>query len=195
MRVVTTNVYSFNELSKAAQENAIEHYQNESNEVFLDSFKEDCLSQIEEVGFYDNVKLQYELSYSKGDGLSFSCDRIETKTLLPIFVEILGEGKEKTAKIIIDNCRFENTGNKGRNCFASKNDIDFNIERYGGNEVENCNIVVAKVLEKLESLYINLCKELETKGYAEIEFQNSLGYVSDYFISNEIEFTIDGERF
>lgn len=195
MRTIRTKVYKFDELLVDAQQNAIEQYKSQNNEVFLDGFNEDCLRQIEEVGFYDNIKIQYDLGYSQGDGFSFSCDRIETKILLPLFAEILGEGKEKTAKIIIDNCSFENTGNKWRYCFASKSDIDFNIERYGNNDVENCNTIASKVLEKLENLYMSLCKELEKNGYSEIEFQNSEEYIRDYFISNGIDFTKDGQIF
>lgn len=191
MRTIRTKVYKFDELVVDAQQNAIEQYQSQNNEVYLGGFNEDCLRQIEEAGFYDNIKIQYDLGYSQGDGFSFSCDRIETKTLLHIFSEILGEGKEKTAKIIIENCNFECKGNKGRYCFASASDIDY----YTNCHCPNVDNVISKVLDKLEVYYLSLCKKLEKQGYSEIEFQNSEEYISDYFISNEIEFTKDGQIF
>lgn len=194
MRTVRTKIYSFEELSNEAKNFAIENHKNSENELFMDFFKEDCINQIEEAGFYDNIKLQYDLGYSQGDGLSFSCDRVEAKTLLRLFSEILGEGKEITSKVIISNCCFENTGNTGNYCFASKSDIDFYIDRYD-NDFKNCNVIVSKVLEKLENLYIDLCKKLEKNGYSEIEMQNSDEYISEYFISNEVEFLKNGSIF
>lgn len=193
MRTIRTKVYLFNELSKDAQQKAIEQVRNRK-EVCLDFFNDDAVSKIEEVGFYGDVQLQYSLSYCQGDGLSFSCKGIEETVLFSFFAEVLGAGKEKTAKVIMDNCYFVNTGNDGHYCFASKSDIDYYLESYKA-EYKNVNEVVGKVLEKIENLYIDLCKELEKQGYDEIEYQYSDEEIIEDIIANEYEFLKDGTRY
>lgn len=192
MRTIRTKVYTFNELNKEAQEKAIIDYRNGNDDLQLLSFNEDCNRIIEERGFRD-VSLSYSLSYSQGDGLSFTASNIENSILISFFREILGENKEKTIQVLIDNCSFELTGNRGRYNYASKSDIDYTLEDYGHNDTINCNIVVAKVLEKLENYYIDLCKELEKNGYNELEYLNSDEYIKDVLINNEYEFLSNGK--
>lgn len=194
MRTIRTKVYNFNELSNEAKAVAIENFKN-NQEVCLDFFNEECTEQIEEAGFFDDVKLQYSLSYCQGDGLSFSCSKVKESLLLSFFVEILGKNKEKTAKIIIENCIFENTGNNGNHyCYASKNDIEFICENYKS-DIDNIDAIVSQVENKLQILYIDLCKKLENQGYSEIEYQRSDEAVMESLIENGYEFTIEGNKF
>jgi hypothetical protein len=195
-RTIKTKVYKFEELSEQAKAVAIEWYKKD-DEVHLDFFNDDVKEQIEKAGFYDDVELQYSLSYSQGDGLSFSCNKVEESLLLSFFAEILGKNKEKTAKIIIDNCSFENTGNKGSNyCYASTNDISFELENYGTNyNKDNIDAIVSQVEKKLQRLYFDLCKDFENQGYKDIEYQRSDEAVTESIIANEYEFTINGNRF
>ena len=193
MRTIRTKVYTFNELSQEAKEIAIENYRDKMD-VYLDCFNDDAVEQIEKAGFYDDVKLQYSLSYSQGDGLSFSCSRIEERVLLSFFAEVLGKGKEKTAKVIIENCSFVNTGNDGRHCFASKNDIEFILESYK-NDYNNINNIVKKVETKIENLYMELCEDLEKQGYSDIEYQYSDEAITETLIANEYEFLANGKMY
>lgn len=192
MRTIRTKVYKFEELSDEAKQVAIEKHRNNIDEVFLDMFYDDCIEIIEEVGFCSDIKVQYSLGYSQGDGLSFSCDYF-TK-LNELFVEVLGEGKQKTIDCIIDNCSFELSGNNGRYCFASKSDIDFYSN---STSVSHTNIerIIQKVCRVLENIYTDLCQDLEKRGYGEIEYQNSDEYISEELISNEYEFTKQGNIF
>jgi len=193
MRTIRTKIYSFNELSNEAQQKAIEKYRNGS-EIYLDFFNDAAIEQINNSGFYDDVKLQYSLGYCQGDGLSFSCKRIEWKIIEPLFIEFLGKNKEKTAKLIFENCSFICKGNDGRYCFASKNDIDFTFENYN-REYQNIKEVVGNVLTKIENKYLELCKQLEKQGYSEIEYQQSDEAIKETIIANEYEFTKDGKQF
>jgi hypothetical protein len=192
MRTVRTKVYKFEELSNEAKAVAIENYRNNTTEVFLDMFQEDCIEAIQEVGFSGNIKLQYDLGYSQGGGLSFSCDYF-TK-LNEVFTEVLGKGKEKTINCIINELAFSLEGNNGRYCFASKGDLDLTLENYNRdyNSIESS---ISKVREKLENIYFDLCKDLEKRGYAEIEWQNSDEYIEQVIVANEYEFTINGNSF
>lgn len=193
MRTIRTKIYKFEELSEDAQQTAIDKFRN-NLEIYLDFFNEDAKEQIEKAGFYDDIKLQYSLSCCQGDGLSFSCKRIEWKTIEPLFTEVLGQGKEKTAKLIFEYCSFICKGNDGRYCFASKNDIDFTFENYN-REYQNIKEVVGNVLTKIENKYLELCKQLEKQGYSEIEYQQSDEVVKETILANEYEFTKDGKQF
>jgi hypothetical protein len=141
--------------------------------------------------------LQYSLSSRQGDGLSFSCKQIEARVLLSFFAEILGENKEKTAKIIIENCSFENTGNKGSHyCYASTNDITFELENYGSNyNKPRIEDIVLQVEKKLAIKYFDLCKELENQGYKDIEYQESDEYIKSELTEMNYDYTEDGEQF
>lgn len=196
MRTVKIKVYTFNELNKEAQCAAIENYRNSNTDLDLTPFNESCEEQIEEAGFYDSIDLQYSLSYCQGDGLRFSCNKIKESVLFSFFAEILGVGKEKTAKVLINNCSFELTSNKSAYyCYASKSDIDYSLEDYGHHDTINCNIVVSKVLDKIENLYMKICKDLENQGYKYIEEIQSDEYITETLIANEYEFLASGKQF
>jgi hypothetical protein len=77
-------------------------------------------------------------------------------------------------------------------CFASKNDLDFYLDNYYVKSQSNIDLVIEKVREKLEDLYIDLCKSLEKQGYNEIDYQNSDEYISEMLISNDYDFTENG---
>ena len=195
MRTIRTKVYTFNELSKEAKEVAIESFRN-GLEIHLDFFNDDAEEQIEMVGFYNDIKLRYSLSHCQGDGLSFSCNNIKTEILLKFFAEVLGEGKEKTAMVIIDNCSFENRGNTGRYGYASKNDITFELDERGRSfESNNINKIVSKVEEKIQNHYLDLCNNLEKQGYAEIDYQYSDEAIVETINANDYEFLINGKQF
>lgn len=191
MRIIETEVYKFHELSEHAKENAINYFR-EDMEIYLDFFNEDCVKCANEKGFED-IELQYSLCYCQGDGLSFSAQKYTM--LEELYLEELGEGKEKTAKLLADNTSFECTGNTGRYCFASSSDIDIWIENYTSHistNFTNINEVVNNVRLKLEQIYCDVCGELEVLGYAEIEYQQSDEFIIDCIEDNKYEFTKDG---
>ena len=186
----TVEIYSFTELNENAKNAAIEKYKG-NNEIFLDFFNDDCHEQIIENGFRGNIKLQYSLSCSQGDGLSFSCDYFDN--LNALFVEILGTEKQKTINTIIENISFKCSGNNGRYCYASRNDITLELDnRYIINST-NLDDIISKVESKLKDLYINLCNQLEKQGYEEIEHQYSNEYIISELIENDYYFKENGQ--
>lgn len=198
MRTIETKLYSFKELSKEGKENAITNYRNQQQQYgeYLYFFKENCEEQATEKGFIDS-DIEYSLSYSQGDGLSFSAERYDN--LENIFNEILGKGKENTAKILAENTKVSITGNNGRYCFASRGDIDLYIENYSSTincvNIENIDIIISKALIKLEDIYIDFCTELEEQGYKELEYENSDEYLIEDFEENEYEFEENGTKY
>jgi hypothetical protein len=192
MRTIKTILYQFEELSKEAQETAIENQRNNENNVYLDWFYDDCIEQIKENGFNGNIELKYSLNYCQGDGLSFSCDYFNN--LNALFVEILGTEKQKTIDCIIDNCSLKIKGNNGNYCYAHRNDVNFELDNYYVKSSTNIDNLISQVETKLKDLYIDLCNELENNGYSEIEYQNSDEYIIQNLIENQIEFIENGKQ-
>jgi hypothetical protein len=191
MRTIETEAYTFDELSDDAKEKVIEYFRKHK-EVMLDFFKDDCILYANEKGFED-IELQYSLGYCQGDGLSFSAQ--EYTMLKDLYLQELGKGKEKTAQLLADNSTFVCTGNEGYYYFASSSDIDLYIENYTSSintDCENMNEVVNNVRLKLEQIYCDVCKELETRGYNEIEYQYSDECIIEDIQCNEYEFTKEG---
>jgi hypothetical protein len=190
MKTIEIQLYKFDELSDESRQNAIEMQRNSKYNIYLDSFNDNAHEQIIDAGFRGKIKLQYSLSYCQGDGLSFSCDYFDK--LNDLFIEILGEGKQKTIDCLINNCSFKMENTNNRYYFASKNDLDFYLDNYYVKSQSNIDLVIEKVKEKLEDLYIDLCKSLEKQGYNEIDYQNSDEYISEMLISNDYDFTKNG---
>jgi hypothetical protein len=186
----TIQIYNFNELSQEAKDYAINQCKDKF-ETDLDFYYDNCIEAIKEKGFFGNIKLQYSLSYCQGDGVSFSCEYFDTKRLNKIFENILGQRKQKTIDLIINNCYFNLVGNTGRYCYASSRDLEF---RFDDNiNAPNIEEVVGKVEDKLREMYLSLCEELIQNGYAEIEHQFSNEYISELLEANDYEFLEDGQ--
>ena len=186
----TIQVYNFNELSQCGKETAIKNFRGEG-EIHLDFFNDEAKEIISQRGFKGNIKLQYSLSNSQGDGLSFGCDYFDSEKLHEIFVEVLGTGKDKTIEVILNNSYFKLNGNSGRYCYANIGDLEYIFD--DNISAPNIEEVVGKVEEKLVEIYLDLCKELENIGYNEIEYQYSDEYISELLEVNEYEFLENGK--
>ena len=198
MKIVEVKVFKFEELSDAAKAVAIENQRKREygNSNFVDEFTPRCVEKAEESGF-EEPSFQYSLSNSQGDGLSFKAKRYGK--LVDVFKEVLGAGKEKTAQLLADNMTQVFSGNDGHYAYAKKNQVDMYLENYTSSiNVKNTNRideVVAKVLAKVEDIYMDLCNELEKEGYADLDYRFSDEYQKETIEANEYEFTEDGERF
>lgn len=198
MKTIKIKVYEFKELSNEAQAHAIEQYRTRKYEddSVLYFFKESCEEQIKEAGFSE-PELQYSLSYSQGDGLSFSA-KAYTK-IKDLFMLELGAGKERTAQLLTDNTTQILKGNEGRYCYAHKNQIDLYLENWTSSincrNTDRIDAVITKVCERLENLYIDLCSKLKEQGYEELEYAYSDECIKEDIEANELEFTEDGKRY
>lgn len=187
----TIQVYNFNELSQCGKETAINNFKDR-HEINLDFFNDECVQIINERGFKGNIKLQYSLSNSQGDGLSFGCEWFDSQKLHEIFVEVLGTGKDKTIETILNNSYFKLNGNNGRYCYADIDDLEYIFD--DNISAPNIEEVVGKVEAKLVEIYLYLCCELENIGYNEIEYQYSDEYISELLEVNEYEFLENGKQ-
>lgn len=192
MKTIRTKVYQFSELSEQAKKVAIERERKDYWEYGepLYFFDEYCNEQAALFGFTD-CKFQWSLSYSQGDGLSFSCGSFDLK-------KFLSEHSPKLKQSVIDtlSCYLttEIKGNTGHYCYAHKNDVSISLDVYR-REYPNIDKLVAELELSLQSIYLQLCKELEREGYSWIEAEDKDESIIDRIESNEWEYTQDGKRF
>ena len=194
MKTIEITLYKFNELSKDAQQNAISNYRANqwANGDNLYFFSENCTEVLKDMGFI-NPTVQYSLSSSQGDGLSFSSDGYSK--LRDIVLGVLGAHHPKIADFITNNISLTIKGNTGNYCYASRTDIDVELGFYGNNETPLINDAISMVQERLTDIYMDACKELEKDGYDEIEYEDSDEFISESLIANEYHFTEDGELY
>jgi len=191
MKTVKTKVYQFKELSDEAKEKAIEDFRKKQWEFgeYLHFFGEYCQEQAKERGFND-IELQYSLSWSQGDGLSFKCENFDIEKFVNKHVP---KEKKMLKRALIDYLFVKITGNTGHYCYASKSDIDLYMD--ASTETPNIDKYVETLRIHLEDEYLSLCKELEKSGYDEIEYQDSDKAIIETIEANEYEFEEDGSRF
>jgi hypothetical protein len=194
MKEKIVKVYEFKELSPEVQEKVIEHFQRDKQEIgdMLWGFNDTAKEEIQEAGFSD-VKLQYSLSNSQGDGLSFS-----GKLDLKFFLE--KKYSKKLSKYKINAlCEYiysvHSTGNTGHYEYASKNQIEYTKNYQNGEHWEKIDKLWQNVLEEIQDYYMSLCKKLEKQGYDEIEWQLSEESIKEDIEANDYEFTEDGRIF
>jgi hypothetical protein len=74
MKKITIEVYTFDELSDEAKEKAREWYREGIDYPFLEEFMNEFIyDKLTEAGYMvDDLKVLYSLTYSQGDGVSFT---------------------------------------------------------------------------------------------------------------------------
>lgn len=198
IKLTTTNtmkqikVYSFEELSNESKQIAIEDYRNtmDYSEQFSESFVDSAKCAIEDEGFdKDSITVAYSLSYSQGDGVSFTGVITLTK-IVDILTNILGAEKTKTAKLLASMVeQIYSTGNKGRYSYAHHSQI---IAEY--NDIyPNISYILDLMVDIVKHTYMSLCKQLEKEGYEMIEYYESDKYITEEIINNELYFLSNGK--
>lgn len=191
MRTIQIDLYKFDELGKEAKQQAIADHRNWENEHGepLMFFEEDCKEYLNEQGF-SGVVVRYSLTYSQGDGLSFYAGDYDK--LKDLFIEVLGKGKEKTAKAIIENCELKISGNTGRYAFPHKSDVRLYTDKLNVKLIDG---VIQQVEGKLQEIYLNACKHLEKQGYEQIRYSTTDEAIIQHIKANEYEYEKDGTKY
>ena len=192
MKTIKINVYEFSELDDKVQAQLIEQEKMDLLEFLeMDLFKDYAHEKIKEAGFgSDADALEYNLSYSQGDGVAFYGTVYEDETAV-LFDEFLQEKNisitEKFSQFIKDNTYFRITRNHRGYRYSHWNTMNVEIENdYFLDEIEEFTEfeTVEEGHEKVDSLLNDfsvfltkkvqdLSHELETLGYEYIEEQTS----------------------
>jgi hypothetical protein len=187
MDTVKINIYKFSELSDKAKEKAIElWYESEEYPMLSDDIKED-LSQID--SYFEDTKLEYSLSYSQGDGLSFSGDFILSKWIKDNNDKYKLSDEEIDS--IIESTSVWSKGNDGRYAYASESDIDFETT------FEDCDLSdqIEGIVMDIRKYYIDICDKLEKYGYDIIEYRMTEDEFNDHCESNDYRFYASGKMY
>ena len=83
MKTKTINLYKFHELTEEQQAKVIDKYSDINDELTCDliTWDEHFVQGLKEKGFL-NPDISYYLSYSQGDGASFTCSEFDYDLLL-----------------------------------------------------------------------------------------------------------------
>jgi hypothetical protein len=141
--------------------------------------------------YFKNPKFHWSLGYCQGDGLSFSCDIDVSEFLKAYYPNMKISIYDAICNIIYT---FQSHGNCGRYYFASKNDIDFELEYYD-KEYKGIENLCYEILEHVRQVYMTVCKEFEKQGYSAYEYLYSEEYARETSTANEMQFLKDGTIF
>ncbi len=190
MRTITTKVYQIDELDQPVYKAVIERYREHlRGETYM--FSEDVEWEIDHNSNWELDKngLQYSLSYSQGDGLSFAGEREVTDDLKPDGIST------KRWNIIKEHIRITSTGN-------TSNHYSYNHYRQVIVELDHHNIsmnienrIIEPIRIKVAQEYVTLCGNFETKGYEYFESTSTDKYIEHEIKGNEYEFLFDGTRY
>lgn len=195
--VVTTNVYTFNELTKKAKERVRQDYL--SDEIRTDIFSEDCMNKITELFPNSDLKIQYSLNSCQGDGFNIYGE-IFFKDLMEVLKDKFTKKEENFLKWAfeetgIDSCEIPSNHHY---CYCIASYIEFAEEIFDALEYYDMKNIKKDILEKMEKetrkYFQNLCREFENEGY-DFFYNVSDDELEDWANMNEYEFTEDGKIF
>lgn len=166
MRQITTNVYTFDELSDEAKQKAIEWYREGLEYNYLEDQMQDELTEhllpkykITPI----DVTVRYSLSYSQGDGASFTGDIEWGAYRATIATNQWGHYSHSRSVSVTE-------------LNSLKTDKDAPATKWA----------------ELEVIIENIGGELAKYGYSEIEYQASEDVCIEMIQANEYEFNDDG---
>lgn len=165
MKTIKINLYTYDELSKEAQERALNDYRNNNDMPFLTNdlnalLMEELQKERIEVINKDKLKLYYSLSYRQGDGLCFE-GTFSYKGIYRIYIKQYGNSYHKRS-------------------------VEFVFEDKDGFEIEN------EGTEKFKGVYLKICEKLEREGYTIIDNENKEENIRENFTMNEVYFEKEG---
>ena len=185
MRILETQVFQFDELSKEAKQNVIDKWYETEDYPFLTENLQEQLDYLD--CYFSETELQYSLSYCQGDGLSFS-GNFDFKKWLNDKTDL----KKSVQWALCEHVAYiKSKGNNGHYAFCSKSDIDYEYEYTEMKEIEK--LFEDDILPDIQDYYIQLCNQLEKSGYSELEYRMDFNEFSEHCEANLYEFTKDGE--
>lgn len=200
---VTTTYYEYNDLNDDAKENVKEWYLYTYR--WAEDFSEDVKQDLENLFGKNDLRVEYSLSYSQGDGLNvygkidakaiFDClDKHNGGTQFEKYENALTDAEKRTILEYQKWCHLIELPMNGRYCYCMADMIDLASEWEWDLSVIVENIDTS-LLNKFESLVIDmftdLCKTYEEWGY-EFFYKISDEEMCENCEANEWEFDEDG---
>ena len=190
METRTVNLYRFCELNEKAQQKII----NKNIDMFIDDFENDAnylkdlwLQDLKEAGFNCVTNdIHYSGFYSQGDGLSFTCNNINTAAVLAYAEK---HGYEKEVCFLRTMPSFNDV--QASISFIVVRTIHRYVHKYSVTVRENTadtlieapqtSYIADKIYALIEQVRIDLCDKFYNKLEQEWEEIQSFDYVFDWF--------------
>ena len=195
MRNVNVNVYEFDDLSKAVQDEVINRYRDKLADL-LDEDLEDIMNR--ELNRYtDNLdfELRYSLNCCQGDGVSFD-GSVEGKEELLVLASLVYDNKipNNISRLIRWNIIYEVEFARCNYHYVHEYSVQVNI-------IENYNITkdychISKAMAEFETAIdkwrLQICDTLEKFGYDTIEILYGDDNIKSFIAENDCDFFSDG---
>lgn len=197
MRQVSLKVYPITELTEKALDKAINGLREDvCFDSDLDFVLEDWVNILTLFGFED-PKIAYSISYSQGDGASFTAESWKYKKGLseslkkdyPSHTFLHEAAKQAVFMFQKSTFRASYTVIRTSSYYSHENTVDTEVSPYSD------VVPSAKSLMEAKHIVKALCKRIYSELKKELEYQNSAEYLKELAQANEYEFFEDGTRY
>jgi hypothetical protein len=178
-------VYKFDELKPEAKQKAIDLWYEWEEYYFLSDDLTEEVMQLDTLGIFSDIKLAYSLSNCPGDGLSFSAN-IDLAKWLAQDEDLTKDEKQAIVESVY---KIHSTGNKGRYCYATENQIEWEGQ---GNETEALCAKMDTICLEIGKYYLKICKDAEDTGYDTLSYRMDGEEFSEFCESNGYMFKENG---
>jgi hypothetical protein len=190
------NVYQFNELSEKAKDKAVDILTEMFIEDRFSSFTDECYEVLKDVyNIIDPKNLQYSLSNSQGDGLSFDVEEFNVSTIRESILKdgsVLKETKDLIKDYGHEDKIFITIKSKSRYPYAHMNQVSISVTEDLEDMIRNEDIM-EDIRRAYGRQYLKIAKGLEDNGY---NLQRvTLEEVEEYVNDNNIYFYEDGKMY
>ena len=198
MRIVSANVYEFNELPISVQARVIDRYRDRLSDLLNDDLKEDMEWKLNDhVGGLD-FELAYSLNCCQGDGVSFTGSVEGKEELLTLAGLVYGNKIPKNIlRLISWNIIHEVEFARCNYHYVHKYTVQTNIVSNCDTDKDYCHI--NKAIDEFENVInkwrLKTCNILEKEGYEVIDNLYSDNNIKSYIVENDCEFFSDGRDY
>ena len=195
--VVRQEIYSFEELSETAKENARLKYLEEFRESEI--FSDGCLEYLKRVFPKSDLQIQYSLASCQGDGFNIygslnMFDIIEY--LADKYYKNFSDSEFRLLRFLENNyewCSFKlKHNNRYCYCVADQNDFEYDIVDWMESDgfysgIDKQELTFAKIDSLIKKVLTDLCRDFEKGGYDYFYKVEDDSEIVDIWEANEYE--------
>lgn len=162
MKYLKVRGYKFEELKTFAKQRVIERYEEGHDLAYdLSEWEEEVVRRLEDLAFTD-VRVRYSLSHSQGDGFSFT-GRIRLEQFIKRqYPHGLNPHFNLTKDMLDSDLIFNRITYRYSHERTVEPILDYDEDDL---DVED----LSEILDKVQEIYIDMCKDIAKEGYEELE--------------------------
>jgi hypothetical protein len=192
------DIYEFNELGDKAKKAAFGIIKDIIVDDRLSFFEDDCYEVLKDVyNLLDVKRVNYDLSFNQGDGLSFTCDNFNSVTINEAIFndEATPEAVKHNIKKLGDHLQVKTVINQGRYSYAHSNQVSVHLDGFNDDLVKDLlpEYMEDQLQQAYAKQYLKITKQLKDNGYR--LYDVTMEEVAEMAIANGYEFYQDGSQF